>query len=124
MSTRTERDRARIRCLIAAISSLHCEVARVVQQGEEPEKLEEYAHANLAMGEVGNDLVGLDMGDLVDLLGSIAAMEKLVAMGQPLESIRALMQRGSVDHEMWNDLLLYLEAITQDRPMETSDVMA
>lgn len=116
MSTRKERDCARIRCIATAISSLHCELARVVQDGESPEALSDYAAQNLALGsDDDGGITGLSMDDLTDLIGSMAAMERLVRMGYPVDAISAMVSQGSSDDTMRRDLLLYLEGIAHDR---------
>lgn len=120
MSTRTQRDHARIRCLVAAINSLRCEIAQVVQAGEDPEQLNVYAEANFEKGDDGNTLTGLSRDDLAELIGSMAAMEKLIAMGHPAESVRALIAHGQgpIEGTMRLDLDLYLDGIVMDRSAE------
>ena len=121
MSTRKERDCARIRCIATAISSLHCELARVVQDGESPEALSDYAAQNLALGsDDDGGITGLSMDDLTDLIGSMAAMERLLRLSQAghpvdVDAISAMVLRGTRDDTMRRDLLLYLEGIAQDR---------
>jgi len=127
MSTRAERDQARIRCLTTAINSMYCEVARIVQASDDPDSLDEYAHANFAAIHDGDDgaLVGLSLTDLTDLIGTIAAMEKLVAMGNSHEIVSLLVRTNrSVGAEMEADLLLYLEAIAHDRSPENISAQA
>jgi hypothetical protein len=100
---------------------MYCEVARIVQASDDPDSLDEYAHANFAAihDSDAGDLVGLSREDLVDLIGTIAAVEKLVAMGNSPEVVSLLVQTNrSVGAEMEADLLLYLEAIIQDRAPE------
>lgn len=124
MSTRKERDRARIRCIAAAISSLHCELARVVQDGESPEALNVYAAQNLALGsDDDGGIAGLSMDDLTDLIGSMAAMERLSRLSQAghpvdVDVVSVMVLQGTRDDMMRRDLLLYLEGISQDRPAE------
>lgn len=117
VTSRAERDQARIRCLAAAISSLHCEMARVIQASEDPERLEAYAHENLSLNDTEEELAGLDMKDLADLIGSMAAMEKLIELGAPAAQVRAMVVHAkTMDPSMARDLDLYLEGISSDRP--------
>ncbi len=124
MSTRVERDCARIRCLTAAVSSLHCEIARIVNAGENQQQLDDYAAANLAKGDTEEGLLGLSMDDLVLMLGSLSTIELLISRGASVEQVRSMMRPDGMDETMWKDILLYLEGITRDRQVEASDVEA
>lgn len=121
-TTRSQRDCARIRCLVVAINALHCEIARVIQASDDPEKLDEYADLNFAKGNEDDKFVGLSMDDLVDLLGPLSAIEKLVAMGNASEAMRIVkLNRTEANASMYDDLILYLEGIVRDRPPEPDD---
>lgn len=121
MTTRTERDCARIRCLTAVMNSLHCELARIVRAGEDPDALDGYVIENLNRGLVGDSFVGLSRRDLMELMGSIAAMEKLIDLKLPPERVRDLViANRAIGSEMRADLFLYLEGIVADRAAEVA----
>lgn len=119
MTTRTERDCARIRCLTAVMNSLHCELARIVRAGEDPDALDGYVIENLKRGLAGDSLVGLSRRDLMELMGSVAAMEKLVDLKLPPERVRdVVIANRAINAQMQADLLRYLEGIVGDRASE------
>lgn len=121
MTTRTERDCARIRCLTAVMNSLHCELARIVRAGEDPDALDGYVIENLNRGLVGDSFVGLSRRDLMELMGSIAAMEKLIDLKLPTERVRdVVIANGAIGSEMRDDLFRYLEGIVADRAAEVA----
>lgn len=122
MTTRTERDCARIRCLTAMMNSLHCELARIVRAGEDPDALDSYVIENLKRGLVGDSFVGLSRRDLMELMGSIAALEKLIDLKLPPEQVRdaLVIANRAIGSEMRADLFLYLEGIVADRAAEVA----
>jgi len=118
MSTRAERDQARVRCLTVAIGGLYCELAHIIQESEAPDQLEQYASENMAlMNRDDGSLVGLNVPELMELLGSISGVEKLIADGHSADAVRVFvaLAPSSASPLMKSDILLYIEAITKDR---------